>query len=265
LKVNRLLVGTLALVFIAGLQTAVFADQEIITSPISDEFQESKSVVHVMSDADDVIFDNGGVPNVVGGNLVIASPITIAEDFILNEDVLITDFHFVLDTFFGDTGDFTRNIEYFIFSDDGGQPGNILTSGNLVDLEFKQINDRFATVMYFLEEPFEAESGLTFWFGLSSEAGSFYAWSQTDAGEGSGACSSSLVPPTGGWGCGSVLHNWFLLTGHSPEIVGGELLPIDSTALLLAGAQTNAVWIMAALTVIGSIAFGALYITSKKH
>ena len=48
-------------------------------------------------------------------------------------------------------------------------------------------------------------------------------------------------------------------------IVGGELLPIDSTALLLAGAQTNAVWIMSALVVIGSVAFGALYITSKKN
>jgi len=48
-------------------------------------------------------------------------------------------------------------------------------------------------------------------------------------------------------------------------IVGGELLPIDSTALMLAGAQTNAVWIMSALAVIGSVAFGALYITSKKN
>ena len=49
------------------------------------------------------------------------------------------------------------------------------------------------------------------------------------------------------------------------KMVGGELLPIDSTALILAGAQTNAVWIMSALAVIGSIAFGALYITSKKN
>ncbi len=49
------------------------------------------------------------------------------------------------------------------------------------------------------------------------------------------------------------------------EPVGGEFLPIDSTALILAGAQTNAVWIMSALAVIGSVAFGALYITSKKN
>jgi len=47
--------------------------------------------------------------------------------------------------------------------------------------------------------------------------------------------------------------------------VGGESLSIDTTALLLAGAQTNAVWIMSALAVIGSVAFGALYLTSKKN
>jgi len=51
-----------------------------------------------------------------------------------------------------------------------------------------------------------------------------------------------------------------------PEcVVGGELIPIDSTALLLAGAQTNAVWLMSALAAIGSVAFGALYIKSRKH
>jgi len=50
-----------------------------------------------------------------------------------------------------------------------------------------------------------------------------------------------------------------------PQIVGGESLPIDTTALILAGAQTNAVWLMSALAVIGSVAFGALYITSKKN
>jgi len=67
---------------------------------------------------------------------------------------------------------------------------------------------------------------------------------------------------------GTFINNG-ILTGDDPidesrECVGGEFLPIDSTALILAGAQTNAVWIMSALAVIGSVAFGALYITSKK-
>lgn len=55
------------------------------------------------------------------------------------------------------------------------------------------------------------------------------------------------------------------LGGFVGTVVGGELLSIDTTALILAGAQTNAVWLLSALAVIGSVAFGALYITSKKN
>jgi hypothetical protein len=51
---------------------------------------------------------------------------------------------------------------------------------------------------------------------------------------------------------------------NQQEIVGGEFLAIDSAALLVAGAQANAIWILSALAVIGSVAFGALYITSKR-
>ncbi len=50
-----------------------------------------------------------------------------------------------------------------------------------------------------------------------------------------------------------------------PPKVGGELLPINTTALILAGAQTNAVWIMSALAVIGSVAFGAIYLKTRKN
>jgi len=49
------------------------------------------------------------------------------------------------------------------------------------------------------------------------------------------------------------------------KFVGGELLPINTTALILAGAQTNAVWIMSALAVIGSVAFGALYLKTRRN
>jgi len=59
-------------------------------------------------------------------------------------------------------------------------------------------------------------------------------------------------------------HDPSLVCG-APVVVGGLSMGIDTTALILAGAQTNAVWIMSALAVIGSVAFGALYITSKKN
>ena len=70
----------------------------------------------------------------------------------------------------------------------------------------------------------------------------------------------------------SVIQDFFasafiedITTTPQKIMVGGELLPIDTTALLLAGAQTNAVWIISALAVIGSVAFGALYITTKRN
>jgi len=49
------------------------------------------------------------------------------------------------------------------------------------------------------------------------------------------------------------------------DTVGGELLSINTTALILAGAQTNAVWIMSALAAIGSVAFGAIYLKTRKN
>jgi len=61
------------------------------------------------------------------------------------------------------------------------------------------------------------------------------------------------------------IDNVQVLVDMDEVVVGGEFLPIDHTALLLAGAQTNAVWIMSALVVIGSVAFGALYLTSRKN
>ena len=49
------------------------------------------------------------------------------------------------------------------------------------------------------------------------------------------------------------------------DVVGGEFLPIDATTLLVAGAQTNALWILSVLAVIGSVTFGTLYLTTKRN
>ncbi len=46
--------------------------------------------------------------------------------------------------------------------------------------------------------------------------------------------------------------------------IGGEFIPIDATAVLIAGAQTNALSILGAFVVIGAIAFGTLYFTTKR-
>ena len=46
--------------------------------------------------------------------------------------------------------------------------------------------------------------------------------------------------------------------------VGGEFIPIDATAVLIAGAQTNALSVLGAFAVIGAIAFVTLVISVKR-
>ncbi len=47
-------------------------------------------------------------------------------------------------------------------------------------------------------------------------------------------------------------------------MVGGDMIPIDATAVLIAGMQTNALSVLSAFVVIGAIAFGTLYFSVKR-
>jgi len=51
----------------------------------------------------------------------------------------------------------------------------------------------------------------------------------------------------------------------TPPKVGGELLPIDSTTLVLAGLQTSAIWMLPVLAGVAGSAFGILYIKSRRN
>jgi len=46
--------------------------------------------------------------------------------------------------------------------------------------------------------------------------------------------------------------------------IGGDFIPIDATAVLIAGAQTNALSILGAFVAIGAVAFGVLAISIKR-
>jgi len=49
------------------------------------------------------------------------------------------------------------------------------------------------------------------------------------------------------------------------SVVGGELLSIDSTALMLAGLQSSAIWMLPVLAGVAGSAFGVLYIKSRRN
>jgi hypothetical protein len=258
LKTNRLLAGTLAIVLLTGLASPVFASEPHYTTIEGEDDSISMPDFIPSIEFDDIIFDNGGDP-ILGGGLTIGDvldqQITTAEDFVLLEDTVVTDFHFVVISLPG----IDDSYDFFIMNDDSGAPGDIIASGVSTDVEVEPIpGSAHSEVWFFLDEPFSAEAGVTYWIGIHQISG-HTGWMATTGGLGAGACQSNedVIPPID-WVCTGT-HNWFLLSGHSP-IVGGELIPIESTSLILAGAQSFSWMIPLVLSGIGI----GMFIVSRK-
>ncbi len=69
---------------------------------------------------------------------------------------------------------------------------------------------------------------------------------------------------------GQSIINDIMITFSQTQIsdngpVGGEFLPIDSTALMLAGLQSSAIWMLPVLAGIAGSAFGILYIKYRRN
>jgi len=256
LKINRLLAGILSLVLIAGLGTPAFAEPQITQS---DSPPLTTSEISNIQTAHNIVFDNGGAPDASSGFTLVDSQL-MAEDFIINTDTFVTDFHFV------SIGDPT-NIVFTIYADAGGLPGAVLASGNPQNLVTSQIGTMFLWEVWFdLEDPFLAQAGVQYWFGLHStnpSGATDGAWLFSNSGGfGSGTAHSSGVPPTT-WTIQN-LDSWFQLSGHQ-AIVGGELLPIDSTALMLAGLQSSAVWMIPTLAGLAGAGFYLVKFRANKE
>ncbi len=254
----------LSLVLVAGLgMSEAFADSA---------FSEVNELNPVASPQDEtlptegnVVFQNGVefVPNTIAD----MDTFIIANDFELDQDEVISDVHFVVEL--SPPPETIEPLHYFFYDNNGVIPGTEIASGDAQNVELMAIpgTPNHFMVWFDLEDGVPLSGSTTFWLGLNygdpfiSEA-PFPSWSYADNDFGVNA--RALNPSSPNWesqcvGCGQ----WFQLT--TQQLVGGEFLPIDSTALILAGSQTNAVWIISALAVIGSVAFGALYITSKKN
>ena len=61
------------------------------------------------------------------------------------------------------------------------------------------------------------------------------------------------------------LHCVIDVIHEGDKVVGGEFSPIDSTALLLAGLQTSAIWMLPVLAGVAGSAFGVLYIKNRRN
>ena len=264
MNIHKLLAGTLAIVLVSGIGIPAFAvDYKV--SPV-DGPSVTRDNLLTPADHDNMIF-NGGGPN-----LVNAYEFTFwveADDFEFPEHMVLTDVH-LWGCDLGTPWDGT--IEWWVFEDNAGSPGAIVDQGNGVlagrTLTGEIIADTCDEyVMDFdLDHEVSLDGNVRYWLGLhmapdfTTVNGDY--WELTDNAFGADGMTS----------LGGTFDNWedfgvrfaFFLTGHPPGVVGGDLLPIDNTALLLAGLQSSSVWILSSLAVIGSVTFGILYIKTKR-
>jgi len=220
-----LLLGT------SGIGIPAFAEPQITQS---DSTPLTSSQVAEILTAHNIVFDNGGAPDATAGFTLVNTQ-SIAEDFIIDTDTFVTDFHFVS---IGNPTD----IVHTIYADAGGVPGAVLASGSPQNLVISQIGTSpFFEVWFDLEDPFLAEAGVKYWFGLHS-TNSFGDGSWVFSNSGGFESKTAISISPGVWDI-SGADSWFLLSGNSP-VVGGELIPLDTTSLLLAGTQMNAAWMI---------------------
>jgi len=251
------LAGTLAIVLIAGLGSPSFAQQPItLKGQVS---ETSEEVFLPSADEADSIFD-GGRANLADGASVFQSPSQlVADDFILDEVAFLTDVH--LDV----TQDVPDLLEFdiFIYDDDGGQPGSIIAQGVAINIEREFIIvDIFGgdTFRYWFDvEPhLLLQADRTYWLRIDqTNVAPFDAlWWGSDLDFGNNLVFSLddgdtwTMQPFGGLN--------FVLTGGQP--VGGEIIPIQTTSLILAGAQTFSWMIPVVLSVLGI----GLFVVSRK-
>jgi len=167
LKTNRLLAGTLALTMILSLTYSVYAIEP--ESVGNGEVGPSEFFAPSTANPEDIVFENG-VPNPSGGGLFVDATF-LMNDFELEDDVSITDAHFIVIDNDLKLDVFNEPIEYFILEDSSGAPtNNIIDSGNAIKVEVEQIADSiFGTrflVWFDFERPVPLLADTKYWFGL---------------------------------------------------------------------------------------------------
>jgi len=231
-------------------------------------FSVTSPVASGAADPDDIVFENGGVPDASTG-LVMDDHIPL-EDFVLDEDTILTDVHFVMGDSQPNPTGFPGPFEYFILTDKDDVPHEILSSGIVEpeEIEMEQLDDgRLGPrwlVWFDLKEPVQIPAGVKFWLGIHKgndfiSEGLFWEATTIDFGR---APWAALLGDFDDLLDTSAFSNglWFQLTSKEVPVVGGELIPIETTSLILASAQTFSWMIPVILSGIGI----GLFVVSRK-
>jgi len=240
LKTNRLLAIAVTLVLIAGFTSPAFAVSSFTGAEVEmPSNTESVPTPLPLTDEENVIFDNGRADPSFFPCGMTAGLVYCADDFVLDANEILTDVHFDGFDFLGSG---VPEFRYFILADDSGLPGAIIQSGDAVNEHKELIVDNHFRYWFDLDIPLLLNGGTTFWIAIDrvSDAGD----PEWVTGENPVVGNQAVFTDDDGatWQTSLFLDFNFVLTGQ--PAVGGELLPIDTTALLLVGAQMNASWMI---------------------
>jgi len=187
-----------------------------------------------------------------------------ADDFVvLSSSTTITDIHFWM---VEKPGPFDGDVGFSFYVDDNGSPGSPVAgaSGKGVDVQ----TESFASDagVCFLDECFKVSMNLPFevilssgthWIGIDNVNSQWQLLADNDD---SGTVAVSFDAGQSFFTF-SPLDFPIVLTGEQSgggtdgQTVGGEYLTLDTISLLVAGLQTNLVWIIPTLMSVGSIVF----------
>ena len=280
MKINRLLAGTLALVLIAGLGTPAFAMTTETGMDISPG-NAVPTVIPIKQDCDIVnIFDDRTAFDAAVGSTTLED-FTDTFHFPISTGILNSATNLVVD--FGPPilpGDIEPGVTYSMPIGTGNF-FNIDAGGGFVDGFLDGIkNPEFDPVTIAFDNPVGAfgfdmnqlmgnSFDITIQFTSGPDFVGNFPVTQSSSLEFVGFQSEQIdietviIQGDGANNFDFAFDN-FAFGGKGCEIVvGGELLPIDSTALLLAGLQSSAIWMLPILA--GAAGASAYYIKTRMN
>ncbi len=212
-------------------------------------------------DEENEIFDNGRGDPTQSGPRMADSAGFWADDFVLEQDTFLRDIHFDGRINQFNTGDLsTFQFDWAVFLDEGGLPGDLVASGEGKNEGQELIEEDFYRFWFDLDVPVYLEGDLTYWVSIGANPMESFDidWIVKDPEFG-----NNLAQFTGSfWEEGAPNDFNFILTGGEQK-VAGELLPLDSTALFLAGIQSMTVWMVP--TVLGLTGVGVYLVKFRKQ
>jgi hypothetical protein len=257
---HRLFAVSLAMVLVAGMTSPAFADQRLSSAPFIEQISQPFTLP---VPPENLIYQNGNNPD-PATSLEFLDDNYVADDFVLDQSYAVTDAHFTWES----DGD-SNNIEpllYFILTDLPGEPDALIASGIAQNVETFELGPDHYETWFDFEEPVPLEGGVTYWFALKYTEDFAVILPQPEVDSADVITGNPAVQSQDGvavpvdeaiWSTKSS-DMWFQLTGgDNQQQVAGELLPLDSTALLIGGLSSMSVWMIPA---VAGIAGAGIYL-----